>query len=156
MHFLDERFWLAISFLLLIYFTYKPIKKVILSSLDKKISEIKKDLHESESLKKEAKLLLKETEAKIAMLDSLKRSMIQDATIEAEQLIKQKDEELKLFLTSKKEESFQFINHKKMTAFNKEKSEFVDLVMQLVAEYFKSSNNASMSDIEIVKMIRKK
>jgi F-type H+-transporting ATPase subunit b len=155
MDFLDERFLLAISFIIFLYLTYKPIKKAIISSLDKKIEEIQKELLEAEALKKDAIVLLKETEDKIAGLDNFKESMIQDAKMESGQLIKKKEEELELFLKHKKEESLQFITNQKQKTFNKEKSDFVQLVVELIEEYFKSSNNASMSDIEIVKKIRK-
>ena len=41
MHFFDENFWIAVSFVIFLYFAYKPIKKAIINSLDAKINEIK-------------------------------------------------------------------------------------------------------------------
>lgn len=155
MEFLDERFWLAISFVTFIYIVYKPVKKAIIASLDKKIAAIKQELIETEALKKEAHNLLKETRHKVSELDTIKKYMIREAKIEAEQLIKKNDEELELFLRHKKAESLQFINHKKRLAFNKEKNEFIQSVVKLISQYFKDSDNSSMSDIEIVQKIRK-
>lgn len=154
MEFFDEKFWLAISFIILIYIAFKPIKNAILSSLDKKIESIKQELIEAETLKIEAVELLKQTKQKLEELDILKEQMIREAKIESEQLIKKKDEELELFLKHKKAESLQFINAKKRKAFNKEKDEFINSVVKLITEYFKASDNLSMSDFEIVKKIR--
>ena len=36
----DVKFWIAVAFIILIIFLFKPIKKLLLSALDEKISSI--------------------------------------------------------------------------------------------------------------------
>ena len=65
MHFFEENFWIAVSFVIFLYFAYKPIKKAIINSLDAKINEIKEKLAQTEKIKAETKLLLEATQKEI-------------------------------------------------------------------------------------------
>lgn len=51
---LDQPAWLAIGFIVFIYFAYRPIRNAILTSLDAKIARISQDVEEARSLPKEA------------------------------------------------------------------------------------------------------
>jgi len=56
----DSTLWVAVSFIVFIVLVYRPLKKIIIDSLDKKILELKSQLDESKKLKKEAEELLNE------------------------------------------------------------------------------------------------
>ena len=58
--FSDPQFWVAVSFILFIAVIFNPVRKILLSSLDQQIKEIKDKIDESESIKYEAEKTLEE------------------------------------------------------------------------------------------------
>ena len=72
----DATLWVAISFIIFVILVFKPLKNMILTSLDSKIAELKSQLEESKKLKEDAERLLiqqnkkyKETLIKIKKLN---------------------------------------------------------------------------------------
>ena len=66
--FSDPQFWVAVSFILFIAAIFNPVRKILTSSLDAQINDIKNKLDEVENLKIEAQKALdeiKEREAKV-------------------------------------------------------------------------------------------
>ena len=66
--FADPQFWVAVSFILFIAVIFNPVRKILASSLDAQINDIKNKINEVENLKNEAQKALdeiKEREAKI-------------------------------------------------------------------------------------------
>ena len=58
--FSDPQFWVAVAFLIFILAIFKPEKKILNSSLDNKILEIKASIEEAENLKNETQVTLSE------------------------------------------------------------------------------------------------
>ena len=54
----DPQFWVAIAFLVFLLAIFNPIRKILGSSLDKKIEEIKNSIKEAENLKSETQVTL--------------------------------------------------------------------------------------------------
>ena len=52
--------WVAISFVIFVFLVFKPLKNMMLTSLDKKIAELKHQLEESKKLKEDADKLFTE------------------------------------------------------------------------------------------------
>lgn len=151
MHFIDENFWVAVSFLIFIYFAYKPIKKAIINSLDSRINEIKETLSQAEKLKSEAKSLLYQTEQEISHFEEYKQQVINSAKLSTERLIETKTKEMELALARKSDSVKNLIENEKIKAFNKLKTEFTDNVISLVRGYLIESKNNNVSDEEIIK-----
>ena len=90
---IDATFWVAISFLifilLLIYF---KIPTKVKNILDENITNIKKQIEESEKLKEEAKHKLAEHEKKIVSSKSEIQKMIREANEQAEKNVKKSNE----------------------------------------------------------------
>tara|TARA_A100001234_G_C12505708_1_gene333853 strand:+ start:42 stop:527 length:486 start_codon:yes stop_codon:yes gene_type:complete len=66
--FADPQFWVAVSFILFIAVIFNPVRKILASSLDAQINDIKNKIDEVENLKNEAQKALdeiKEREAKV-------------------------------------------------------------------------------------------
>ena len=66
--FSDPQFWVAVSFILFIAAIFNPVRKILTSSLDAQIKDIKNKIDEVESLKNEAQKALdelKERETKV-------------------------------------------------------------------------------------------
>ena len=56
----DPQFWVFVAFIIFFAAVYKPIKKILISTLDNKIDEIKNKINEAETIKKEAQQALSE------------------------------------------------------------------------------------------------
>ena len=58
--FSDPQFWVAVSFILFLAAIFNPVRKILVSSLDAQISEIKLKIDETEKLKNDAQKTLNE------------------------------------------------------------------------------------------------
>ena len=106
--FSDPQFWVAVSFILFIAAIFNPVRKILTSSLDAQIKDIKNKIDEVENLKNEAQKALdelKERETKV-------EKEIQNLNLESEKRIT----ELKDISTNKLTEQ---IEKRKILAENK-------------------------------------
>tara|TARA_Y100000768_G_C23929621_1_gene659344 strand:+ start:433 stop:918 length:486 start_codon:yes stop_codon:yes gene_type:complete len=62
--FSDPQFWVAVSFFLFIAAIFNPVRKILISSLDAQINEIKSKIEEAKALMNEAKSTLGELKAR--------------------------------------------------------------------------------------------
>ena len=58
--FSDPQFWVAIAFIIFVLAIFNPIRKILSSSLDTKIHEIKANIEEAENLKNDTQVTLSE------------------------------------------------------------------------------------------------
>ena len=58
--FSDPQFWVAIAFIIFILAIFNPVRKILNSSLDTKINEIKESIEEAENLKNDTQVILSE------------------------------------------------------------------------------------------------
>ncbi|WP_253308168.1 MULTISPECIES: ATP F0F1 synthase subunit B [unclassified Rickettsia] len=151
MHFLDESFWLAISFILFLYLLYRPIKKVILNSLDAKILEVQEKVLKAEKLKDDAVLLFEQTRKQLEILEVLRNQMLQEGQKHTEEIVKEKNKEIEEFLERKKIEVVKLIENQKNQASQTLQIEFCDQVIELVLAYFQSSKSTDFLDSDIAK-----
>ncbi|ALA61331.1 F0F1 ATP synthase subunit B [Rickettsia amblyommatis] len=136
MNFLDESFWLAVSFVIFVYLVYRPAKKAILNSLDAKILEVQEKVLKAEKLKEDAALLFKHTNAQIKKLETLRSQMIEESNEVTKKIIQEKTKEIEEFLEHKKSDVIQLMQNQKSTASKELQDEFCDEVVKLVSEYF--------------------
>ena len=64
--FSDPQFWVAVSFFLFIAAIFNPVRKILTSSLDDQIIEIKNKIEEAENIKNEAQKTLNELKTREA------------------------------------------------------------------------------------------
>ena len=62
--FSDPQFWVAAAFIVFVLVIFNPIRKILTSSLDLKINEIKNNIQEAENLKNETKINLSDLKKK--------------------------------------------------------------------------------------------
>lgn len=82
----SETFWVAIAFVIFVGLSFNKGKKIILDSLDKKISEITKNINDAEKIKSDANNNLKEAENKLNKIRLEKKQIIEDAKKESQQI----------------------------------------------------------------------
>ena len=150
MHFFDENFWIAVSFVIFLYFAYKPIRKVITNSLDARINEIKEKLAQTEKIKTEAKLLLEETQKEMENFEEYKQQIIAKAKISTDKLIEKRTKEMEIALTRKSEDAVKLLENEKSKITQQLRDEFTNTVINLVRSYLAESKNNSVSDEEII------
>ena len=81
--FSDPQFWVAVSFILFIAAIFNPVRKILTSSLDAQISDIKNKIDEVENLKYEAQKALDE----LMERESKVEKEIQNLKLESEKRI---------------------------------------------------------------------
>lgn len=150
MHFFDENFWIAVSFIVFLYFAYKPIKKSIINSLDAKINEIKDKLDQTEKIKIEAKLLLEATQKEMENFEVYKQQIINKAKSSTKKLIEKRTKEMEMSLNRKSEEAIKLLESEKSKINQHLREEFTETVMHLVRSYLGESKNNTVSDEEII------
>lgn len=156
-NFLNESFVIAICFVIFIYFSYKPIKKAIISSLEAKISEIKSKLAESEKLKEDAKQLLEEVEKEMSAFEENNKIFLANAQLSTDRLIELKSKEMDLLIARKKDSATKSIENESAKASIMMQNEFTNNVMNLVKKYLKNTDNNYTSNEDFInKFIAKK
>ena len=81
--FADPQFWVAVSFILFIAAIFNPVRKILTSSLDAQIKDIKNKIDEVENLKNEAQKALDELRERETKVEK----EIQDLNLESEKRI---------------------------------------------------------------------
>jgi F-type H+-transporting ATPase subunit b len=151
MHYLNENFWVAISFIIFLYFAYKPIRNAILSSLDSKIDDIKHKLEETQKLKQDAKFLLEEIRSEMGHFEDRKSRILDSAKASTEHLVEMRSKEMKLSIARQKDSALKTIQNEKLKAKKQAKDEFLEETMGLVESYLKESNNNGISNDDFLK-----
>ncbi len=106
--FSDPQFWVAVSFILFIAAIFNPVRKILTSSLDAQIKDIKNKIDEVENIKNEAQKALDELKDRETKVEE----EIQNLKLESEKRIA----ELKNISTSKLTDQ---IEKRKILAENK-------------------------------------
>ena len=85
---IDATFWVAVSFILFIgLLVYFKIPKKINEILNKLITDIKNEIDESEKLRKEAKILLDNSQAKLDRASNETKKIVNQAKKDSEKLV---------------------------------------------------------------------
>ena len=93
--------WVAISFVIFVILVFKPLKKIMLTSLDKKIAELKSQLDESKKLKEDAEKLFAEQKKKYEETLVKIKKLNEDAIYESKIIRKKVEEDIKNSLSRK-------------------------------------------------------
>ena len=137
---IDATFWLAISFFIfcgvLIYF---KVPQKINNSLIGKISEIKKELDESEKLKEEAKNLFSDYENKIDKSKKETKKIIDLAKKESEKAIIEKTKKFHQIIEERKKSTEQKIVQMRENALKDIKNISVKISIEAVENLIKNS-----------------
>ncbi len=97
--------WVAISFVIFVILVFKPLKNIMLKSLDTKIAELKSQLEESKKIKEDAEKLFTEQNKKYEETLIKIKKLNDDAVYESKIIKKKIEEDIKNSL-SRKDKSF--------------------------------------------------
>ena len=93
--FSDPQFWVAVSFILFIAAIFNPVRKILTSSLDGQINEIKNKIDESENIKNEAQKILSELKKREQEVEKEIKALSDNATSKIVGLEEQSKQKLK-------------------------------------------------------------
>ena len=110
--FTDPQFWVAVAFIIFVLAIFNPVRKILSSSLDNKIKEIKENIEEAENIKNDTQITLSEikkrqnevkleieeihskSKEKIKLLESKAKLKLTDQSSKRELLAKEKIEQM--------------------------------------------------------------
>jgi len=137
---IDATFWVAISFFIFVGFLiYLKIPQKINNSLIDKINEIKKELQETEKLKKEAKNLLSDYESKIDKSKKESKKIIDLAKKESEKNIIEGTQKFHQLIEDKKKNAEQKIHQMKENALKDIKNASIKISIEAVEYLLRNS-----------------
>ena len=108
----DEKFWVAVSFVILVVLIARPLLRLITTGLDNRSQKIKDELDKAVALREEAQ----------AILADYKRKK-EDALLEVEQIIEQAEHSAQHILETSRAELEESLNRR------------VEMAMQKIAQY---------------------
>tara|TARA_B110000196_G_scaffold168956_1_gene145047 strand:+ start:686 stop:1171 length:486 start_codon:yes stop_codon:yes gene_type:complete len=157
--FSDPQFWVAIAFIIFILAIFNPVRKILNSSLDTKINEIKESIEEAENLKNDTQVTLSEikkrqneveleikeihlnSKNKIKILESQAQIKLSEQSSKRESLAKAKIEQMV------RDANLMVKQHITQTAIN---AAVIVLEKKLNAEEKQNLINQSIKDLESV------
>jgi F-type H+-transporting ATPase subunit b len=134
---LSAEFWLAVSFFIFITATYKPMKNKIISFLDKRSSDIKKQLEEADFLIAEANKNLEKMKEKYKNVEK-----------EVLEITKNCEKEIALMTAEAKRNIDDYLLKKSQLTESKIENDKKALLNQLRTEALQISINASKAILE--------
>ena len=141
---IDATFWVAISFFIFCgVLIYLKVPQKINNFLTGKISEIQKELNESERLKEEAKNLFSEYENKIDKSKKESKEIINTAKKESEKIIIEKTKKFHQIIEERKKSTKQKIVQMKENALKDIKNISVKISIEAVENLIKNSIDKS-------------
>ena len=143
----DSTFWVAISFLIFfgILFYFKIPQKVN-ELLSKMIIDIKKEIDESEKLRKESKDILDKSKVKLESANKETKQILEYAQKDAENLIIEMNEKFHKSSEIKKNLAKNKIDQMKMGAIKEIKNTSVKIAVDAVKKVISSSVDKSKLD----------
>ena len=104
----DPQFWVAVAFVIFIIAIFNPVRKILTSSLDEKINEIKVNIEEAENLKNETQIILgdikkrqNEVELEIKNIHSSAKETIKNLESQAQKKLSEQSNKRELVAKAK-------------------------------------------------------
>jgi F-type H+-transporting ATPase subunit b len=150
MHF-DEKFWLALSFIVFVAISYKFIKAAVANLIDKKIAELSAKVVEAETLRRDAEKLLNEISVKIAAQNAENQQLLDEARTNIKNTIENKKGLFTHELNIKYEEAVKKIEQRKSLALIDLHKNFIEIAHSITEKYLKDRSKDLQPDVEIAK-----
>ncbi|MBP7190279.1 MAG: hypothetical protein KA998_03445 [Rickettsiaceae bacterium] len=152
---IDEKFWLAVSFVVFILLVYKPAKAALIKYLDSEIAKIKKDIKEAADLKTESIEMVKHFSKLLEETNINRKNVIAQARYLNQKSLEESRIELEMMIDVKNKDIEQRINNLKQEASSEIAKMLTTRSGKLVEEYISREQKSLPTDIEIVKHLMK-
>lgn len=139
-------FWLAISFILFIAATFKPVGRVIISLLDKRAANIQKELDEAVRLKEEAQALLASYQRRQKEIAEEARRIVTSAEEEARNIISEAEKNFEENTNKRINLAMQKIANYEYSVIHNIRTNAIDIALGIVMNLVKDKLTAEVSD----------
>src|SRR5210317_1775021 len=134
----DPKFWLLVSFVLLMI---KPFKSMLIGGLDQKIEEIKSNINSSLKSFSDAETKLKEAEKQTADLDNIIQELLNSAKSQAETISKNIVDKTAQTISSKEKNSLERIKQIEISAIQSIKNQASIELNNMITNYLANLSN---------------
>lgn len=152
---IDEKFWLAISFVVFVLLVYKPAKLALLNFLDAEIAKVRKDIKEAADLKVESVEMVKHFSKLLEETNINRKNLIAQAKYLNQKALDESRIELEMMIDIKNRDIDQRITHLKQEAAKEISKMLTARSSKLVEEYISNEQKSLPTDVEIAKHLMK-
>jgi len=151
MHFLETpEFWVAVAFVAVAIFIYKPIRNAMLGALDARAADIRRQIEEARKLREDAQALLAEYQRKQRDALSEAERIIQGAKDEARRLKTETEAELVRSIERRKQQALDRIAQSEAQAIAEVRNTAVDVALaaaeKLMRDGLSAAQRQAMAD----------
>jgi len=146
----DPSFWTFISFLIFVLLTFVPIKKALLTALDKRAKKIQSDIEQALKLREEAQELLASYQRK--QRDGVKEAenLVKTAKEEGQRMVNESTQKLTIQLARRESIAAQRIKQAENMALQKIHNHAVDVAISATKSIF-DENISKKKSRELIK-----
>jgi len=139
----DAKFWTAVAFVFFIILTFKPVKSILLKSLDEKIQLIINRIDDAKKIKKDAEILMQDIGDKEKNLKYTINSLKQDTDNIIVNLVNEMEKKLEYQINIKKNSAELKIKQLEQEAINEIKNNTIHYTIEIVKNIMKTKMNIS-------------
>ena len=141
----DAEFWVAICFFIFLWFAYKPVKKILFTSLDTRAESIKKELEEIDILRQEAAKTLEEYKKHQQRVEKEIKEIIANAEIEIHNMKQNAEKEVSDYLNKRSTQIMDRIASYETQVMQQLKSDAIQETVHVVETIIKENINEKIS-----------
>ena len=149
----DPQFWAAVSFAIFVVFAFKPIKNLVIKSLDSRSLAIEKELEEALRLKEEAELFLVSCQKRYKEVIEEAAQIMAHAKEESARLTEEAKATLEANIANRLVLTEQKINDYEAIALQEIRSRAVDVSIDAAREFIRLNLDNATSDALIEAVI---
>jgi len=146
---ITAEFWQAVSFVLFLILVYRPVKKLILGSLDKRAAKIKNDVEEMNKLIDEVGLSLEQIKAKYDTIDQELELIARNTEREIDLLKKTFEKEITQYISQKTKQLVEKISADERKALEKLRVESVNSAIIVAGNYIEQMMDKTLIEEQL-------
>ena len=155
MSFVDEKLIVAVATISFVVLVFKPAKRAILSMIDNKIADIKKNITEAEELKAAAEKLFEQAEAKLAQSEEEAEQILNHANKEAKHIVVSTKEKLGKDVETRKNLALQKIQSFEDNAIRELKGNIAQITVAVASKVIEESDDKEAFENLVVDSLEK-
>lgn len=144
---LDASAYLAICFVLFLFFAFRPIKNALCSFLDNSIEEIKLNLESTAKARSDAEKELVELKKQMTHVEAKHKEMIASAKIEMKKNFEKRCKDFDKTLEYLENNARARMNQMRDSAIKELEEEFLIKSLDLVSDHFKHNKESDLAII---------
>lgn len=139
MDFHDPTFWVAVSFVLFVGLTFKPIKNALTGGLDARTDKIRQELEEAARLREEAQKMLADYKRKQSEMSREAEDLLEHAKVEAARLREQAEEDLQAAMKRREQAAVERISQAETKALEEVRNQAVEIAIAATGRILRDS-----------------